>query len=44
VARNQAGGVFAVLSLRGTVGGDRIERILATAHPSGTRMWWLADG
>jgi hypothetical protein len=43
VARNRAGGVFAVLSLRGTVGGTRLDRILATAHPSGTRMRWLAD-
>ena len=44
VARNRAGGVFAVLSLRGTVGGRRIAQILATAHPSGTRMRWLAEG
>jgi hypothetical protein len=44
VARNRAGGVFAVLSLRGTVGGTRLDRILATAHPSGTRMRWLAVG
>jgi hypothetical protein len=43
VARNRAGGVFAVLSLRGIVAGRRIERILATAHPSGTRMRWLAE-
>jgi hypothetical protein len=43
VARNRAGGVFAVLSLRGTIGGHRIERILATAHPSGARMRWLAE-
>ncbi len=42
VARNRAGGVFAVLSLRGHIGGRTIRRILATAHPSGTRMRWLA--
>jgi hypothetical protein len=43
VARNRAGGVFAVLSLRGTVGGTRLDRILATAHSSGTRMRWLVS-
>jgi hypothetical protein len=44
VARNHAGGVFAILSLRGTIGGRKLDRILATAHPSGTRMRWLAEG
>jgi hypothetical protein len=41
VARNRAGGVFALLSVAGSVGGTRVARILATAHPSGTRMTWL---
>jgi hypothetical protein len=41
VAANRAGGVFAVLSLSGAIGGRRIERLLATAHPSGARMKWL---
>ena len=44
VEHNRAGGVFAVLSVVGSVGGAPIGRILATAHPSGTRMTWLADG
>jgi hypothetical protein len=44
IARNRAGGVFAVLSVRGHVGATTIGRVLATAHPSGTRMRWLDDG
>jgi hypothetical protein len=43
VELNRAGGVFALLSLVGSIGGTRIERVLATAHPSGTRMTWLDD-
>ena len=41
VARNRAGGVFAVLSIAGNIDGSRVAQILATAHPSGTRMTWL---
>jgi hypothetical protein len=41
VADNRAGGVFALLSIVGSIDGRRIERVLATAHPSGTRMTWL---
>ena len=41
VARNRAGGVFAVLSIAGSIDGTRVAQILATAHPSGTRMTWL---
>lgn len=43
VADNRAGGVFALLSVAGWTGGRRVARVLATAHPSGTRMSWL-DG
>jgi hypothetical protein len=43
VERNRAGGVFALLSMMGTIGGTPVRRILATAHPSGTRMTWLDD-
>ncbi len=42
VARNRAGGVFALLSVVGAVGGRRVDQVLATAHPSGTRMTWIA--
>lgn len=41
VRLNRAGGVFALLSIRGTIAGRPIDRVLATAHPSGTRMTWL---
>ena len=41
VARNRAGGVFALLSVAGSIDGTRVAEILATAHPSGTRMTWL---
>jgi hypothetical protein len=41
VRRNRSGGVFALLSILGTVGGRAIDGVLATAHPSGTRMTWL---
>jgi hypothetical protein len=41
VARNRARGVFAVLSVTGSIGDTRVAQILATAHPSGTRMTWL---
>ena len=40
IARNRAGGVFALLSMVGTIGQQPVRRILATAHPSGTRMTW----
>ena len=33
VARNRAGGVFAVLSIAGNVGDIRVAQILATAYP-----------
>lgn len=42
VARNAAGGVFALLSLLATIDGRRRSAVLATAHPSGTRMDWLS--
>ena len=41
VAENRAGGVVGLLSVVGTIDGRRIECVLATAHPSGTRMTWL---
>jgi hypothetical protein len=41
VARNRAGGVFALLSVTGIIGNRRVAQILATAHPSGMRMTWL---
>ena len=43
IERNRTGGVFAVLSIVASIGGARTERVLATAHPSGTRMTWLDD-
>ena len=43
IVRNRAGGVFAVLSMVGTIGEQPIRRVLATAHPSGTRMTWLDE-
>ena len=43
VRRNRSGGVFALLSILGTVGGRTIDGVLATAHPSGTRMTWLGS-
>jgi len=42
VTANREGGVFAVLSLWGSIGGEHVARVLATAHPSGARMTWLA--
>ncbi len=45
VQRNRDGGVFAVLSVLGSLDGTRTGRVLGTAHPSGTRMTWLGgDG
>lgn len=41
VADNRAGGVFALLSIVGSIDGRRIERVLGTAHSSGTRMTWF---
>jgi hypothetical protein len=41
IERNHAGGVFALLSVVGSIGAMPIDRILGTAHPSGTRMTWL---
>ncbi|MGH9270213.1 MAG: DUF2332 family protein [Ilumatobacteraceae bacterium] len=41
VRRNRSGGVFALLSIRGTIAGRPIDHVLATAHPSGARMTWL---
>jgi hypothetical protein len=43
VARNRAGGVFALLATVFHGDGVTRHRILAAAHPSGTRMEWLAD-
>ena len=40
VELNRTGGVFAVLSFVASIGGTRTERVLATAHPSGTQMTW----
>ena len=34
---------FAVLSIVASIGGTQTERVLATAHPSGTQMTWLDD-
>jgi hypothetical protein len=44
VEANRAGGVFAVLSFWGSIAGEHIGRVLATAHPSGARMAWLHPG
>ena len=44
VELNRTGGVFAVLSFVASIGGTRTERVLATAHPSGTQMTWLGGG
>jgi hypothetical protein len=41
VEQNRRGGVFAALSLVSYVDGYATSRLLATAHPSGTRMEWL---
>ncbi|HEY1635135.1 MAG TPA: DUF2332 family protein, partial [Acidimicrobiales bacterium] len=43
VEQNRRGGAFAALSLVAHVDGTASSRLLATAHPSGTRMEWL-DG
>ena len=43
VRLNRSGGVFALLSIRGTIDGRPIDRVLATAHPSGARMTWLGS-
>lgn len=40
VDENRAGGVFGVLSVQ-TGGAGAATRLLATAHPSGTRLRWL---
>jgi hypothetical protein len=42
VEQNRRGGVFAVLSILAHLDGQTTTRLLATAHPSGTRMEWLA--
>lgn len=41
VEENHRGGVFAVLSVMRFGGEPRRSQLLATAHPSGTRMRWL---
>lgn len=41
VQMNRDGGVFALLSIVAHVDGRTWTRLLATAHPSGTRMEWL---
>ncbi len=43
VEQNRRGGAFAALSLAAHLDGRASSRLLATAHPSGTRMEWL-DG
>jgi hypothetical protein len=43
VEQNRRGGAFAALSLVAYLDGTASSRLLATAHPSGTRMEWL-DG
>jgi hypothetical protein len=43
VERNRTGGVFAVLSMVGSIAGAPVDGVLATAHPSGMRMTWIAD-
>jgi hypothetical protein len=40
---NRLGGVFGVLTLALRSDGRQDQRILAKAHPSGTRMHWLAN-
>jgi hypothetical protein len=41
IDENRRGGVFGVLTLAVTSRGRHDRRILAKAHPSGTRMNWL---
>jgi len=41
VDQNRQGGVFAALSVTTYEGGQGPVQLLATAHPSGTRMEWL---
>lgn len=41
VEANRRGGVFGVLSMTARLSGIEDTRLLATAHPSGTRMEWL---
>jgi len=41
IEENRRGGVFAVLSLVAHLGGRTTTHLLATAHPSGTRMRWI---
>lgn len=41
VEQNRDGGVFALLSMIAHLDGRSWSRLLATAHPSGTRMEWL---
>lgn len=43
VEANRRGGVFGVLSITAHLEGSQTTRLLATAHPSGTRMEWLDD-
>jgi hypothetical protein len=43
VDQNRQGGVFAGLSVTTYEGGRGPVQLLATAHPSGTRMEWLED-
>lgn len=40
IEANRAGGVFAMLSVVASIGARRAAEVLATAHPSGTRMAW----
>ena len=41
VTRNRQGGVFALLTMVTHLEGRTSSDLLATAHPSGTRMTWL---
>jgi hypothetical protein len=41
VTRNRQGGVFALLTMVTHLDGRTSSDLLATAHPSGTRMTWL---
>lgn len=41
VEQNRVGGVFALLSVVAHLGGRTSSGLLATAHPSGTRLRWL---
>lgn len=44
IEQNAQGGVFALLSVVAHLGDRTWSQLLATAHPSGTRLRWLAEG